>query len=134
MDQFEPGSQGVESKSRYSSTAPKRVLFPQRNSELIKLSKWQGRQIRAKDYSSFQQFYSISRLGLVVMAGDSRLRGNGFETQHQILVGYFFTLHCCKNCLVYMKKTENEAEKGPCFKETILFHQTSSQTVWFIKS
>ena len=32
--------------------------------------------------------------GLVVMGGDSHLRGHGFESQYQILDGHYFTLYC----------------------------------------
>ena len=34
--------------------------------------------------------------GLVVMGGDSLSEGRGFESQHRILDGHFFTLICCK--------------------------------------
>ena len=36
--------------------------------------------------------------GLVVMGGESCSEGRGFESQHRILVGHFFTYICCKNC------------------------------------
>ena len=35
--------------------------------------------------------------GLVVMGGDSLSEGRGFESQHRILDGHFFTYICCKN-------------------------------------
>ena len=33
----------------------------------------------------------MQKTGQVVMRGDSRPRGHGFESQHQILDGHFFT-------------------------------------------
>ena len=33
----------------------------------------------------------MQKTGLVVMRGDSRPRGHGFESRHQILDGHFFT-------------------------------------------
>ena len=61
--------------------------------------------------------------GLVAMGDDTCSRGCGFKSQHQVLDGYFFTLICCKNCIVCLfEKTENkqkEAGYGP-FKKTIL--------------
>ena len=35
--------------------------------------------------------------GLVVMGGDSCPEGRGFEFQHCILAGHFFTYICSKN-------------------------------------
>ena len=40
--------------------------------------------------------YCWSR-GLVVMGGDSLLRGCRFEAEHWILYGSFSKLYCCKN-------------------------------------
>ena len=37
--------------------------------------------------------------GLVVMGGDLCPEGFGFEAQHCILDGHFFTNICCKNCI-----------------------------------
>ena len=42
--------------------------------------------------------------GLVVMGDDSCLRGCGFENRHRILNGHFFTLICCKNRIVCLKR------------------------------
>ena len=36
--------------------------------------------------------------GLMVMGGDSCSEGCGFESQHHVLDGHFFTNICCKNC------------------------------------
>ena len=54
--------------------------------------------------------------GLVVMGGDSRSEGRGFESRHRILDGHFFTY--CKNCNVCLKRpkiNEKEAGVGPFF-------------------
>ena len=40
--------------------------------------------------------------GLVVMGGDSRSEGRGFESQCHILDGDFFTLICCKIVLMFV--------------------------------
>ena len=53
---------------------------------------------------------------LVVTGGGSRSRGCGFKSQYCILDGHFFTLYCCKNCIVCLKRpnvNEIEAENGP---------------------
>ena len=50
--------------------------------------------------------------GLVVMKWDSCSEGHGFESQHHILDGHFFTFICCKNCIVCLKKTENKRKRG----------------------
>ena len=47
------------------------------------------------------------------MDDDSCLRGRGFESRRRILDGHFFTVICCKNCIVCLKKTEKEAGVGP---------------------
>ena len=61
--------------------------------------------------------------GLVVMGGDSRYKGHGFESRRRILDGHdIFTLICCKNCIVCLKRTkinEKEAVVGTFFKNTI---------------
>ena len=55
--------------------------------------------------------------GLVVMGRDSCSKGRGFESQHCILDGHFFTYICCKNCdevcLKRPKINEKEAGVGP---------------------
>ena len=51
--------------------------------------------------------------GLVVMGGDSRSEGCGFESQCRILDGHFFTLICCKIVLFVWKRPKiNENEAG----------------------
>ena len=40
--------------------------------------------------------------GLVVMGGDSCSKGRGFESQHRILDGYFFTLIDVKFVLMFV--------------------------------
>ena len=42
--------------------------------------------------------------GLVVMGRDSCSKGRGFESQHCILDGHFFTVISCKNCNVCLKR------------------------------
>ena len=43
------------------------------------------------------------------MGGDSHSEGRGFESQHHILDGHFFTLICCKNCSdVCLKMLKNK--------------------------
>ena len=52
----------------------------------------------------------------MVMVDDSCLRGCGFESRRRILDGHFFTLICCKNCIICLEKTESkqkEAGVGP---------------------
>ena len=56
----------------------------------------------------------------MVMGRDSRSEGHGFESQHCILDGHFFTYNCCKNCNVRLKRpkiNEKEAEVGPFLKK-----------------
>ena len=52
--------------------------------------------------------------GLVVMGGDSRSEGRGFESRCHILDGHFFTLICCKIVLIFVCKRPkiNEKEAG----------------------
>ena len=52
------------------------------------------------------------------MGVDSRSKGRGFESQRRILDGHFFTLICCKNCIVCLKRpkiNKKEAGVGPIF-------------------
>ena len=51
--------------------------------------------------------------GLVVMEGDSYLRGRGFESQHHILDGHFFKNICCQNCNVCSIKQQKWVKKRP---------------------
>ena len=58
----------------------------------------------------------------MVMGGDSRSKGRGFESQRRILDGHFFTLICCKNCIVCLKRqkiNEKEAGVGPFKKRRL---------------
>ena len=49
----------------------------------------------------------------MVMGGDSRSKGRRLESQRRILDGHFFTLICCKNCIVYLQRTKiKEKEAG----------------------
>ena len=50
--------------------------------------------------------------GLVVMGRDSRSEGCGFESQHRIREGHFFTYICCKNCNVCLKRPKINAKRG----------------------
>ena len=52
------------------------------------------------------------------MGRDSRPEGRGFESQHCILDGHFFT-YCkiCNVCLKRPKLNEKEAGVGPFFKK-----------------
>ena len=40
----------------------------------------------------------------MVMGDDSISRGHGFESWRRILDGHFFTLICCKNWIVCLKR------------------------------
>ena len=55
----------------------------------------------------------------MVTGGDSCERGHGFKFQHQILDGDFFTLICCKNCIVCLNRpkiNKNWPRSGPFIK------------------
>ena len=59
--------------------------------------------------------------GLVVMGGDSRSEGCGFESQCHILDGHdifshIFVVKICNVCLKRLKINEKEAGVGPFFK------------------
>ena len=50
----------------------------------------------------------------MVMGGDSRSKGCGFESQRWMDMT-FFTLICCNNCIVCLKRPKiNEKEAGVC--------------------
>ena len=53
----------------------------------------------------------------MVMGDDSCSKGCGFESQRRIMDRYFFTLICCKNCIVCLKrpKINKKEEKGKIF-------------------
>ena len=68
-------------------------------------------------------FYFSGRPGLVVMGDNSCSKGRGFESQWYCHTGWtfltFFTLICCKNCIVCLKRpkmNEKEAGVGPFLK------------------
>ena len=51
--------------------------------------------------------------GLVFMGGDSCSEGHGFQSQHHILNGIFFTYICCKNCNdVCLKRPKIDDKRG----------------------
>ena len=60
----------------------------------------------------------------MVMGDDSCLKRYGFKSRRHILAGHFFTLVCCKNCIVSLKRLKiNEKEAGVgTFKKTNLRH------------
>ena len=61
--------------------------------------------------------------GIVVMGRDSHFEGCGFESQHHILDGHFFTYICCKNCIVSLKRPKLNKKRGrgwPIFKKNHL--------------
>ena len=62
------------------------------------------------------------------MGRDSRSEGRGFESQHRILDGHFFTFICCKNCIVCLKRpkiNEKEAGVGPFLKNIVWLHSVT---------
>ena len=62
------------------------------------------------------------RLGLMVMGGDLRSRGRGFESQHRILDGHFSHLLYKLYCLfVESENNEKEARYGPFLKKYAKF-------------
>ena len=66
----------------------------------------------------------------MVMGDNSCLKGRGFESQHHILDGYFFTLIFCKNCIFSLKLpkiNEKEAGVGPFKKHCATFEMLISQ-------
>ena len=61
----------------------------------------------------FKKDFSGGNPGLVVMGDDSCLKCCGFESWHRVLDGHFFTLICCKSCIVCLKRRKiNEKEAG----------------------
>ena len=49
--------------------------------------------------------------GLVVMGGDSRTEGRGFESQDRILDGHFSHI-CCKNCNFLKDEDKRKRVRG----------------------
>ena len=68
----------------------------------------------------------------MVMGDDSCAKGRGFKSRHCILDGQFFTLICCKNCIVCLKGlkiNEREAGVGPFKKQYQLSVNISGKKV-----
>ena len=66
-----------------------------------------------KHFGNFADAFKGGSSGLVVMWGNSRSEGRGFESKCRILEGHLFTLIFCKIVLMYVwKKTKNKNEKG----------------------
>ena len=66
--------------------------------------------------SVWTSLYQGGSPGLVVMGDDSCSRGCGFKSRRHILDGHFFTLICCTNCIVCLKRlkiNKKEAGVGP---------------------
>ena len=64
----------------------------------------------------------------MVMGGDSRPRGHGFESRVPDTGWIFFHIYCCKNCnvcLIRPKINEEEAGVGPFFKDDFEARSTS---------
>ena len=63
----------------------------------------------------------------MVLGDDSYLKGCGFESWCRTLDGHFFTMICCKNCIVCLERpkiNENEAGVGPVFLKMFYFLPT----------
>ena len=52
---------------------------------------------------------------LVVIGGDSCLRGREFESQHLILDGYFSHFCCCQSCMVCSKRPKRNWNRTAIF-------------------
>ena len=65
----------------------------------------------------------------MVMGDNSCLRGHGFESQCRILGGHFYTLICCKNCIVSLKRP-NINEKRP---ELAHFKKKIFLAIWIME-
>ena len=64
------------------------------------------------DYKEIERVESGSP-GLVVMGGDSRSEGSGFQSQHCIQHGHLFKLICCKIFNVLSENDWNKQKDGP---------------------
>ena len=51
----------------------------------------------------------------MVMGDDSCLKGHGFKSRSRILDGHFFTLICCKNCNVCLRRPKINKKRGRCW-------------------
>ena len=60
----------------------------------------------------------------MVMGDDSCSKCCGFKSWYPILDGHFFTLICCKNCIVCLKRQKiNEKEAGVGLLHLKLLHR-----------
>ena len=66
----------------------------------------------------------------MVVGGDSCVECCGFESQHHLLDGHFFTKICCK--IVYLKRRKNEKEDGdgPFLNKKVLHKNPASNSWW----
>ena len=63
------------------------------------------------------------------MGDDSCLRGHGFKSQRRIMDGHFFTLICCKNYIVCLKRPKiNEKRQG-----LANFFKKKNSLIWHLK-
>ena len=60
----------------------------------------------------------------MVMGDDSCLKGHGFKSRSRILDGHFFTLICCKNCNVCLRRPKINKKKRPVLAQ--FFKKTSA--------
>ena len=68
------------------------------------------------------------------MGDDSCSKGRGFESQHRILDGHFFTFICCKKCIVCLKRpkiNEKEARVDLFLKKAKLFHKMKLKRLFY---
>ena len=74
--------------------------------------------------------------GSVVRGGETCSEGFGFQSQHRILDGYFFTLISCNNNIdVCLKKTENKSKEtvdGPFKIETLVRFQHKVRKAFYL--
>ena len=62
----------------------------------------------------------------MVMGRDSRSKGHGFDSQHHLLDGHFFTYICCKNCSVCLNRPNIKRKRGwgwPIFLKKVIGEQ-----------
>ena len=65
----------------------------------------------------------------MVVEGDLCPECRGFESQHCLLDGHFYTYICCKNCNVCLKRpkiNKKEAGVGPFLKNFVELHLESA--------
>ena len=71
------------------------------------------------------------------MDDNSCSKGCGFESRCRILDEHYFTLICCKNCIVCLKRpkiNEKEAGVGPFFEKTPLLSNSLNLSTIFLVS